>query len=308
MNPALALGSLGALAVHAAVAAPAAAQLLASERAVATQVVNGATLTVEYYRPAVRGREVFGRVVHWGETWTPGANWATTLETDRDLRVDGRPLPKGKYAIWVRTAREGDWVVGFAPAAERRFHLPAPRDTTAYALRLPVRPRQGAATERLTWSFPAFARDSAVLQLQWAGVVLPLHLAVVRPPAPTLTAEQTAPYVGRYRMRYDGDTTLWAMRVVAVPGGLEAMIDSAMAPPDLGPRLALVPDGAGRFFWGTFLNGEYVGVEENLYFTFTMAGGRATALEAHDTNSAPTRYAGGPLAPEPPARRRRPGR
>jgi hypothetical protein len=296
--------SVVTLVVLAAVATrPLDAQVLASERASVSQTVNGATITVEYYRPAVRGREIFGKLVHWGETWTPGANWATTLETDRDLRIEGQSLPKGKYSVWIKTAKEGAWSVGFA-RTPRLFHSAVPRDT-AFVLRVPVLPQAAPATERLTWSFPEIARDSTVLRLAWASMAVPLHIGFVRPAAKTLPATTAAAYVGRYRMKFEGDTTTFGLRVHAVRDGLEAVMDSVMAPPDLGPRLALVPaDSAHQFLWGTFQKGQYIGVEENLFFLFTMVDGRATEVRMKESVSGSV-FATGTVLPEPPARRRR---
>ena len=58
-------------------------------------------VTINYARPRARGRSpLFGKVVRWGDTWTPGANWATTLEVSREVRLDGHPIPKGKYSVW----------------------------------------------------------------------------------------------------------------------------------------------------------------------------------------------------------------
>jgi hypothetical protein len=64
-----------------------------SEHAVVAQTVAGTTITVEYYRPQARGRDsLLGKVVKWGGRWTPGANWATTIEVDRDVRLNGEGL------------------------------------------------------------------------------------------------------------------------------------------------------------------------------------------------------------------------
>ncbi len=79
------------------------AQIRASEHSTLTQRVSTTTITIEGDRPVARGRKLFGDggVVRWGEVWTPGANWATTLEVDRDVTIDGKPLPKGKYSLWL---------------------------------------------------------------------------------------------------------------------------------------------------------------------------------------------------------------
>jgi hypothetical protein len=69
------------------------AQVRASERGGAFQVVNGTTITIEYSRPAVRGRvTMFGGQIPWGQVWTPGANWATTLEVDLVVSINGHPV------------------------------------------------------------------------------------------------------------------------------------------------------------------------------------------------------------------------
>src|SRR6185369_7063868 len=60
------------------------AQGLASPFGTVSQRVDSTTIGVEYYRPAVRGRAIFGSLIRWGRLWTPGANWATTLEVNHD--------------------------------------------------------------------------------------------------------------------------------------------------------------------------------------------------------------------------------
>ncbi|HEY0305685.1 MAG TPA: DUF2911 domain-containing protein, partial [Longimicrobiales bacterium] len=128
------------------------AQVKASEAAMVQQTVDGTKITIEYSRPAVRGRNPFGGVVHWGERWTPGANWATTLEANKDIRIAGHPLAKGKYTIWLVPRQSEDWtfVVDKRPQA---YHTTRP-DTTDAVLRFTVKPGQGAHVERLTFSFP----------------------------------------------------------------------------------------------------------------------------------------------------------
>ena len=60
-------------------------------------MIDGTKITMEYSRPRARGRNpLFGtRAVRWDEVWTPGANWATTFETTKDMTLNGRRVPKG---------------------------------------------------------------------------------------------------------------------------------------------------------------------------------------------------------------------
>ena len=67
----------------------AAAQIRASELQSVAQTVDGTTIRVTYSRPRTRERwPIFGtKIVQWGEVWTPGANWATLLETNKDITL-----------------------------------------------------------------------------------------------------------------------------------------------------------------------------------------------------------------------------
>jgi len=113
--------SLVSLALLTVVPSVACAQIRASEHFTLTQKVSSTTITMEGDRPVARGRTLFGDggVVKWGEVWTPGANWATTIEVDRDVKVDGQPLPKGKYSLWLTPAQSGGEAV---PHAASRGH------------------------------------------------------------------------------------------------------------------------------------------------------------------------------------------
>ena len=102
------------------------AQALASPFATVSQKVDSTTITVEYYRPSARGRQIFGGIVRWGQQWTPGANWATTLEVNRPVKLEGHVLPAGKYSLWFTPVpRPQQWTVVLSRTA-RRFHVVRP--------------------------------------------------------------------------------------------------------------------------------------------------------------------------------------
>jgi hypothetical protein len=93
---------------------PAFGQIRASEVGSMSQIIDGTKISMEYSRPRARGRDPLfgGRVVHWNEVWTPGANWATTLEASKDVTLNGQRVPKGKYSVWLVVRQN----------AERRRH------------------------------------------------------------------------------------------------------------------------------------------------------------------------------------------
>jgi hypothetical protein len=63
--------------------------------------VGAADLTVDYGRPARRGRTIFGGIEPWGSVWRAGANAATQLEASTDLEVGGQLVPRGRYTLWI---------------------------------------------------------------------------------------------------------------------------------------------------------------------------------------------------------------
>ncbi|HEY7878887.1 MAG TPA: DUF2911 domain-containing protein [Gemmatimonadaceae bacterium] len=164
------------LAFAAALPLPAGAQVMASEHGVVAQRVDGTTITIEYYRPQRRGRDhVIGNVVKWGSMWTPGANWATTIDVDHDVRVDGHVLAKGKYSIWM-IPQPNEWTV-ILSSAWKRFHVQGP-DSTAPEVRFTVKPEAAPIVDVLTFTFPSVAADSTTLLMQWGTAAVPLHIEV----------------------------------------------------------------------------------------------------------------------------------
>lgn len=69
--------------------------------------VAGATVTVKYARPAMRGRRIFGHIVPWDRVWRTGANEATLFATTADLVMGGTTIPAGTYTLWTIPAPNG---------------------------------------------------------------------------------------------------------------------------------------------------------------------------------------------------------
>jgi hypothetical protein len=90
--------------------------------------VAGARLLVDYGRPSVRGRKVFGGIVPFGEVWRTGANAATQLVTDRELRFGEAVVPAGTYTLFtiptaagwtlVVNKQRGQWGTQYDPAQD----------------------------------------------------------------------------------------------------------------------------------------------------------------------------------------------
>jgi hypothetical protein len=73
----------------------------ASPKATVFQTVGLTDIEIVYCRPAARGRAVFGNLVPFGKVWRTGANENTTISFSEDVVIDGKTLPKGKYALYT---------------------------------------------------------------------------------------------------------------------------------------------------------------------------------------------------------------
>ncbi len=75
---------------------------------------------VRYSRPSVKGRkgDIWGELVPYGKVWRAGANEATTIEFSSDVKINGKALKKGKYAIFVIPQKKGDWTFIFNTAVD----------------------------------------------------------------------------------------------------------------------------------------------------------------------------------------------
>jgi hypothetical protein len=77
----------------------------------ATGKINGATITINYSSPSVRARKIWGELVPLDKIWRAGANNATTVTTDKDLTIDGKKLPAGKYSFYVIPNAESSTII-----------------------------------------------------------------------------------------------------------------------------------------------------------------------------------------------------
>ena len=77
-----------------------------------TYSVGTSKIDLFYCSPSKKGREIFGGIIMYGEVWRTGANEPTTFETDKNLVIDGKKLPAGKYSVWTIPQQES-WTVIF---------------------------------------------------------------------------------------------------------------------------------------------------------------------------------------------------
>ncbi len=262
-------------------APPSLGQVKASEPATVSQTIDGTEIALAYSRPRARGRDsLFGKVVTWQEVWTPGANWATTLEVSRNVRVNGHQLPLGKYSVWMVVRPSDPWTVILDPR-HHRFHTNRP-DSTAEQVRFDVTPDEGSFTETLSWSFPSVTVKGATLLMQWGTTRVVLDI-VVEPKFELATpAGQSGPYLGTYEFAWTdpepGDTSGPLTFTVSYRDGSLIGEWNPRPWPEAGP-FVLIPIHKNWFIPGFLENGELYEVDRDMVIEFAVQGRRAASFE-----------------------------
>ena len=81
---------------------------IASPPKVTEATIAGKPIKVNYYAPSMRGRKIMGNLVPYGEVWCMGANFCTTITSEKaGLEIGPMKLAAGTYAIWTLPNGEG---------------------------------------------------------------------------------------------------------------------------------------------------------------------------------------------------------
>jgi len=136
-----------------------------SPAATASGKVGNTLITINYSQPSVKGRKIFGDLVPFGKVWRTGANDATTFEIDNDIKVDGKTLAKGKYALFTIPGAES-WTIIFNKTANQWGSFRYKQDEDV--LRIEVKPGKAPQfTEQMT-----FTVASGKVNLLWENTMV----------------------------------------------------------------------------------------------------------------------------------------
>lgn len=82
----------------------------ASPRQKVEQQFSMSKITVDYGRPGVKGRKIFGELVPFGKVWRAGANSSTKLTFEQSVTFGGKTVPAGTYGLFV-IPTEKEWKI-----------------------------------------------------------------------------------------------------------------------------------------------------------------------------------------------------
>lgn len=147
----------------------------ASQHAVLTQRIGITDVTINYHRPLVNGRKVWGGLVPYNQVWRAGANENTTITFSDPVTIEGQSLAAGTYGLHMIPA-EGDWTIAFSKMNTAWGSFTYNQDEDA--LRVTVKPQPTDFHNALTYDFDDPTPDSAVVTLRWEKLAVPFKVQV----------------------------------------------------------------------------------------------------------------------------------
>jgi hypothetical protein len=137
-----------------------------SPAAVAEGKIGDKNITISYHQPAVKGRKIWGELVPFDKVWRTGANNATTITVDKDVKVGGKPLPKGRYSLMTIPTASSDWIIIFNKDADQwgAYSYDEKKDEVRVKAKSA---KSDAFNERLT-----FAVKEKSIALMWENLVV----------------------------------------------------------------------------------------------------------------------------------------
>jgi hypothetical protein len=147
----------------------------ASQHAMVVQRIGITDITINYHRPLANGRQIWGKVVPYGQVWRAGANENTTITFTDPVTVEGQALDKGTYGLHMIPG-ETQWTVIFSKMSTAWGSFSYKQDEDA--LRVNVKPETAELHDALTYDFDDVKPDSTVVTMSWEKVAVPFKVAV----------------------------------------------------------------------------------------------------------------------------------
>src|SRR5687768_11917896 len=157
----------------------------ASPAATITQTIGISTVTVNYSRPSVKGRTIWGDLVPYGwnvqgfgnqksAPWRAGANENTVIEFSHDAKVEGHAVPAGRYGLFftINNDDSGEVILSKDSRSWGSFFYEPDRDQVRAKIQL----RNHDMTELLTYDFINLTKNTADLVLNWEKKQFPVRI------------------------------------------------------------------------------------------------------------------------------------
>lgn len=143
------------------------------------QIVGLTEMQVEYSRPSMRGREIFGNLVPYNRIWRTGANASTKISFSTNVEINGQMVEAGKYSVFT-VPNEPQWEFILYDDTSVRG-VPRDWDDKNVVLSTMVEIKKypdPISIETFTISFDALNNNYAVMSMMWDDVYVPVTINV----------------------------------------------------------------------------------------------------------------------------------
>lgn len=145
----------------------------ASQYATITQRVGLTDVSIDYSRPNMRGREIFGGLVPYGKVWRTGANAPTKIKFSDAVKIGGQDVPAGEYALYTIPNKD-EWSIILSKDLKMGA---SGYKADADALRVTAKPSDLVdPVESFTIAFDNLKDDGAMIVLKWDKTRVPVEL------------------------------------------------------------------------------------------------------------------------------------
>ena len=148
-----------------------------SPKAMVSQMVGMTDVAIDYSRPSAKGRTIFGDLVPFGKLWRTGANANSIVTFSDDVMIDGKALPKGKYALY--TIPKADmWDVIFYKDTDN-WGTPENFDEAKVALKTTAKPQMlNIRQETFTIAMNNLDNNFGHLEISWEKTLVAVKVEV----------------------------------------------------------------------------------------------------------------------------------
>ena len=147
----------------------------ASQHALVSQRIGLTDITINYHRPLANGRQIWGKVVPYGQVWRAGANENTTITFTDPVTIEGQPLEKGTYGLHMIPG-ENEWTVIFSKDSNDWGSFTYKQDDDA--LRVKVKAQSTELHDALAYDFDDVKPDSTLVTMRWDKVAVPFKVQI----------------------------------------------------------------------------------------------------------------------------------
>lgn len=152
-------------------------QPLLSPPAKASAMVAGASITIDYSAPSMRGRKIFGGLVPYGKVWRTGANAATTLKTTANLKIGSLMVPAGTYTLYSMPGADAWKLIVNKQTGQWGTIYHADQDLGRVDLKVA---KNAAPVEKMKIEFDHTKGSMTMLHIVWADLNLSVPVTVVK--------------------------------------------------------------------------------------------------------------------------------